>query len=74
MEQMQLIEKLTPGADEIISNYNEKVIEFETENKEMFDNHSKTILEIVGGAGISATYEDGKVFINYNGVDEDEEN
>jgi hypothetical protein len=74
MEQMKLMDKLTPSADEIITNYNNGIIEFETTNKDMFDKHSQTILEIVGGAGISAEYKDGKVFINLKEENEDEEN
>ncbi|APH20919.1 TPA: hypothetical protein ACXDAY_002181 [Clostridium botulinum] len=63
MEQIMLMEKLSPSADEIINAYNERKESFEPVNNEMFEQHSKTILEIVSGAGIDAKYENGKVFI-----------
>ncbi|HCL4480310.1 TPA: hypothetical protein N2D99_002398 [Clostridium botulinum] len=63
MEQIMLMEKLSPSVDEIINAYNERKESFKPVNKEMFEQHYKTILEIVGGAGIDAKYENGKVFI-----------
>jgi len=63
MEQIMLMDKLSPSADEIINAYNDKIKSFEPVNKDMFEQHAKTILEIAGGAGIVSKYENGKVFI-----------
>lgn len=66
IEQLQLMDKLSPYADEIIANYNEKNNEFTPTNIDIFNKHSDTILEIVGGSGINARYENGKVFIDFD--------
>ncbi|WP_291566809.1 MULTISPECIES: hypothetical protein [unclassified Clostridium] len=66
IEQIRLMEKLSPPADEIIIAYNEGKESFEPANKNMFEQYSDTILEIVGGAGIKAKYENGKVFVEFN--------
>lgn len=66
MEQIILMEKMSPYADEIIKNYNDGISEFVPSDKEIFDENSQTIIEIVSGAGIEATYENGKVFIIFD--------
>lgn len=63
MEQIMLMEKLSPSADEIINAYNEGKESFEPVNKNLFNRYYKEILEIVKGTGIDAEYTKGKVFI-----------
>ena len=63
MEQIMLMEKLSPSADEIINAYNDRKESFEPVNKELFNSYYKEILEIVKGAGIDAEYTNGKVII-----------
>ena len=63
MEQIRLMGKLSPATDEIINSYNNGIMKFEPKNKEQFEQYSKTILEMAGGAGIQAKYENGTVFI-----------
>lgn len=65
-EQLQLMDKLSPYADEIIRHYNDGVAEFEPTDAAVFNEYGNTILEIVGGAGITAKYENGKVYIDFD--------
>ena len=66
MKQLQLMDKLSPFADEVIKNFNERNNEFVPSDKDNFEEYGEIIMEMVSGAGIEANYEDGKVFIELN--------